>query len=67
MDVVLSVARNGIAYLYLINMALEGGLSASQFLLYFTTISGFTNWITGILNESMTLHRESLDLSSVRE
>lgn len=66
-DVLLSVARNGIAYLYLINMALEGGLSASQFLLYFTAISGFTNWITGILNESMTLHRESLDLSSIRE
>ena len=66
-DVVLSVARNGIAYLYLINMALEGSLSASQFLLYFTAISGFTTWITGILNEGMTLHRESLDLSSVRE
>ena len=66
-DVLLSVARNGIAYLYLINMALEGGLSASQFLLYFTAVSGFTNWITGILNESMTLHRESLDLSSIRD
>ena len=69
MDVLLSVARNGIAYLYLylINMALEGGLSASQFLLYFTAVSGFTNWITAILNESMTLHRESLDLSSIRD
>ena len=66
-DVALSVARNGLAYWYLLNMALDQGLSASEFLLYFSAIGGFANWITGILNDSMTLRREALDLTSIRE
>ena len=43
--------RNGIAYAYLIWLALNGGLSASQFLLYFSAVSGFTQWVTGILDQ----------------
>lgn len=66
-DVVLSIARNGIAYVYLIFMAITKGLSASEFLLYFTAISGFTTWITGILSEFSTLHKESLDIGVVQE
>lgn len=66
-DVVLSFLRNGIAYAYLIAMALKNGLSASQFLLYFTAISGFTAWVTGILSGFTTLNKQSLDISTVRE
>lgn len=66
-DVLLSFARNGIAYVYLISMALNQGLPASQFLLYFTAIGGFTTWITGILAGFSTLNTQSLDLSTVRE
>ncbi len=63
----LTMARNGIAYAYLIQMALQENLSAAQFLLYFTAISTFTTWIMGILQESLTLHKQSLDISQVRE
>lgn len=66
-DVLLSVLRNGIAYVYLINMTLTRGLPASEFLLYFTAISGFTAWITGILNSFTKLYQESLELSNIRE
>lgn len=66
-DVVLGFARNGIAYFYLIRMALNNGLSASEFLLYFTAFSGFTQWVTGILEQFTQLHKESLGLSTVRE
>ena len=66
-DVLLGVLRNGIAYFYLINMALNENLPASAFLLYFTAVSGFTDWITGILNEFGALHKESLDLNTIRE
>ena len=45
-DVVLSFLRNGIAYVYLIRLALDGGLSASEFLLYFSAVTGFTEWVT---------------------
>ena len=48
-------------------MALNENLPASTFLLYFTAVSGFTAWITGILNEYAVLHKESLDLNTIRE
>lgn len=66
-DLVLTFVRNGIAYAYLIWLALEQGLPASEFLLYFNTVSGFTQWITGILEKFSVLHTQSLDISTVRE
>ena len=66
-NVLLIFLRNGIAYAYLILMALTQNLSAAEFLLYFTAVSGFTGWITGILGQMSTLHKESLDICTVRE
>lgn len=64
-DVVLSFLQNGIAYFYLLKMTIAGNLSAAQFLLYFSAITGFTAWINGILEECSTLYRESQGLGSV--
>lgn len=66
-DTVLAFARNGIAYFYLITMALENNLTASEFLLYFTAVSGFSSWVTSILSEFSQLHKECLDISKVQE
>ena len=66
-EAVLTMARNGIAYGYLIQMALLEHLSVGEFLLYFTAISTFTQWIMGILQASLKLHTQSLDISRVRE
>ena len=66
-DAFLSLARNGIAYAYLIRLTLAEGLPASQFLLYFSAFTGFSTWVTGILQECSTLHKESLDLSTIQE
>lgn len=66
-DILLTLARNGFAYVYLLRMVLENGLPASRFLLYFSAVSGFTGWITSILNSLITLHRESVKLSVIRE
>ena len=65
LNVALTFLRNGIAYGYLLNMALNQGLSASEFLLYFSAISGFTGWVTGILNHFMTLYRETQGIGIV--
>ena len=48
-DILLTLLRNGVAYAYLISLTLRQGLSAAQFLLYFSAIGGFTTWVTGIL------------------
>ncbi len=76
-DLLLTLLRNGAAYAYLLWLTLTQGLNASEFLLYFTAISGFTQWIGGILEMFAQLggilemfaqlHKCSLDLSTVRE
>lgn len=66
-ETVLTMLRNGIAYGYLIHMALNEGLSVSEFLLYFTAVTTFTAWVMGILQEMSSLHKESMDISLVRE
>lgn len=66
-DLLLSLLRNGITYAYLLRLTLTSGLSASEFLLYFTAASGFTQWVTKILEMFTQLHQQSLDISIVRE
>lgn len=66
-DVVMALVRNGVAYAFLIHQTLEQGLPASEFLLYFTAVSGFTSWVTGILSHFSQLHKESIALSRVQE
>lgn len=66
-DVTMAFLRNGVAYAFLIWQTLEQGLPASEFLLYFTAVSGFTTWITGILSTFSQLHKESIALSHVQE
>ena len=66
-DLVLAFLRNGLVYAYLIRMMLTDSLSVSLFLLYFTAAGNFSQWVSGILNNLLTLHRQGLDLSSIRE
>lgn len=62
-----SILRNGISYFYLIRMAINGGLTAAEFLLYFTAISSFTAWVTGILTDFFAARNECLDISTILE
>lgn len=66
-DVVMTFVRNVIAYIYLIGLTLKYNLPASEFLLYFTAVGGFTTWITGVLSEVTQLHKESIALSGIQE
>lgn len=66
-DLVLAFLRNGVAYLYLIALVLENNLPVAEFLLLFTAVSGFSEWITGILGGLSSLYKQSLDISVVRE
>lgn len=66
-DILLAFLRNGIAYGYLLSLVLGGGISVSRFLLLFTAIGGFTEWISRILTHVTVLHRQSLELSTLRE
>ena len=63
----MTLCRNGIAYAFLIHQVLAQDLPASEFLLYFTAVSGFATWVTGILKQFISLHKESISLSRIQE
>ncbi len=66
-DLVLALLRNGVAYWFLIAQVLAGSMSVPAFLLYFSAVGGFTQWVTEILGNLNTLHRQGLEISVVRE
>ncbi len=66
-DLVFSLLRNSAAYAYLVWLTLENGLSAAEFLLYFSAVTGFATWITGILGKVTDLRRCCFEISNVRE
>lgn len=67
LDLAMTFLRNGIAYYYLIRLLFSTGMPVSQFLLYFTAFSGFSQWVTGILTQLTELRRETLEISAVQE
>ncbi len=67
LELVFAFLRNGIAYAYLIYLVLDNKLGVAEFLLFFTAVQGFTTWVNGVLENLNTLHKQSLDLSTVRE
>ena len=66
-DIVLTFLRNGIGYAFLIGITVKNGLPASQFLLYFAALSGFAQWVVEILDKLSVMHKQSLDISTIRE
>lgn len=66
-DLVLTFLRNGLAYAFLIGLVLEGKLTVAEFLLYFTAVDGFAQWVNGILGCLSQLHKQSLELNQVRD
>ena len=66
LDVVLAFLRNGVAYWYLIGLALDGSLTTAEFLLYFSAFSGFSAWVTGILDGIRNILKETRAIGEVQ-
>lgn len=66
-DLILAFARNAIAYFYLISYTINNGLLTSEFLLYFSAISGFSNLILSLINSITKLNEESKEIDKLRE
>ena len=66
LDVVLAFLRNGVAYWYLIGLALDGSLTTAEFLLYFSAFSGFSTWVTGILDSIRNILKETRAIGEVQ-
>ncbi len=66
-EAALAFVRGGVIFSYLLWLTQKEGMGVSEFFLYFTAANGFTVWITGILDNLSLLHRQSLELSVIRE
>ncbi|MCI9143853.1 MAG: ABC transporter ATP-binding protein [Lachnospiraceae bacterium] len=62
----LNVLRNGLAYAYLIQACLQGEISVAGFLVYFGAITGFSEFVTGIVDTYSRLKLANEDASCLR-
>lgn len=62
-----TLLRDGAAYAYLIWRALEGDISAGDFVLYFSAIASFSAWFSRILSGWSSIHNTSLEICDYRE
>jgi ABC-type multidrug transport system, ATPase and permease components len=63
----LTLLRDGGAYIYLIYMAVAGNISAGEFVLYFGAIGQCTNWLGWIIQEWSSVHEANLQFCDIRE
>ncbi|WP_160680123.1 ABC transporter ATP-binding protein [Clostridium sp. C8-1-8] len=59
--------RDGITYGFLIYSVLYRHMSIGDFVLYFGAVSGFSNWLTGVIKNYNSLNSISLDVCDLRE
>lgn len=59
--------RDGAAYALLIYKVIQGEVSVSNFLVYFTMISTFANWISGVLSNYTNLDLDNRGFCDFRE
>ncbi len=65
-DCGLTICREGVAYGVLISMVLSKSITASDFVLYFAAVGGFSTWVSTLFSQFTELHRHSLDISDYR-
>ena len=63
----LSFVREGSAYLILVYIMYQKNLSASDFVLYFGVIAGFTAWFDGLTDNLYWLNRINVGYNEMRE
>lgn len=63
----LEFLRSGVTCWILLKMCVEGGMSAAEFMLYFSAVNSFNGQFSGILNNLLELKNMCLDLSSLME
>ena len=59
--------RDGVAYAFLIWLAVDGRIDSAQFVLYFSAISQISGFVAGILNTWSRMHEGALGVSDYRE
>lgn len=65
-DGAIAFLRDGFAYIYLINLVLQGSIAVSEFILYIGSIAGFSFWVTNFVSHAIVLGADSIEVSDYR-
>ena len=63
----LEFLRSGVTCYILLKMCLDSGMSAAEFMLYFSAVNSFNGQFSGVLNSLRELRDKCLDISSLME
>lgn len=63
----LEFLKSGATLCILLNMCLENGMSAAEFMLYFSAVNSFNGQFSGVLNHLWDIKNMCLELSSLME
>lgn len=66
LQLLLNLCRNGFAYAYLIYACTRGNISPAEFLVYFGAITGFSGFVTGMMDNYARLKLANEDASCMR-
>lgn len=66
-QILLTVMRDGIAFLFLINQVIQGKLSVGDFIFYFGLLPQYSGWFVSIMDAAGVLHAISLNLGDFRD
>ena len=56
-----------VAYVYLIQLIIAGGISVASFTVYFGAIATLSNWISGTMNRAVDINKMVLEIDDFRE
>ena len=61
-----ALVREGAVYAYLIYLALNGKMTAAEFVLYFNAVAGFSAWLSGMLGQVAGIRRLNQSMNRFR-
>lgn len=67
LSMLLTLIRDGGAYIFLIHRILGGAMSAGSFAMYFGLITQYSNWLVGLMDALNNLYNTSLSLCDLRD
>ena len=57
MQALINLIREAVAYFYLVYLVTKGRLSVSDFVFYFGIVTGFTNWVRGLIYSCIAIEK----------
>ena len=65
-ETILLLIREGVIYVYLIYLYINGGITIGSFMMYLATIAGFAGWMQSVINNIVHLRAQNLYINDLR-